>query len=200
MLAYILFLIVCLIYSFISKIFEWEFHSWTRIITAATIASFSFSISSTNKFWAKKHQTNYSLAQKCLATAQKLKAVQQKNRFNNTDNRLDSTIQSLQEQLVSIEKSVKKEERKAFIFDVLGYFSFLIVLTFDVVFYLIYVAQDAYTLAAFINILIIEYIETVKSDRHEDVINELVNKTEDIIKQLEELTNGKTQNALPKQS
>ena len=53
MIAYILFLFLCVIYHLISRIFSLEFSIWSQIVAAATVASYAFTLGSSPKLMAK---------------------------------------------------------------------------------------------------------------------------------------------------
>ena len=83
-----------------------------------------------------------------------------------------------------LEKQIKRDDKIAFVFDVLGYLLFFCIISFDAIFNHFYPMQEFFTLIAFIIILIIEYIESVQSEKFENVFNTLIKNTQDTIEYL----------------
>ena len=189
LLAYIIFLIIALGYHSVAEIMGLKFSTWENIVVAATIASYAFSMSSLIKFFCKKNRTYLQLLNQYLGLAKQLRDAEKtaivecpdkEKLLENGKDIVHTTID-----LISfLEKQIKRDDKIAFVFDVLGYLLFFCIISFDAIFNHFYPMQEVFTLIAFIIILIIEYIEFVQSEKFENVFNTLIKNTQDTIEYL----------------
>lgn len=204
MLAYIVFLFITSLYYLVSIIFDLEFQTWSKIIAAATIASYSFSISSIFKTLLKQNHSHHKLLNQysnlIKTTIQKTKSLIP------AGEKLDSVLESggsllnhTSEYIAKIDKQSKRNERLSFYFDALGYLLFFCILGFEAVYKLFCPMLDYFTLLAFLIIVVIEYIESVIFIKYEDLFNDLIDSVKNTIKLIEEKENGQTENAQSEQ-
>lgn len=195
MLAYIIFLIIALVYYAVAYIFHFEFHSWESIIVAATIASYAFSLSSISKCLLKQNQQYSELLNRYLELSKKQQKIEntvlsdcenKEKILQNGKEIIDNTIK-----LISLtDKEVRKNERISFLLDVGGYLVFFCIICFNTLCNVFCPIQDVFTLLAFVIILIVEYIEKVITTKYEEIFNILIKNTQDTIQHLEDENNG----------
>lgn len=195
MLAYIIFLIISLIYYAVAYIFKYEYRTWDSIIVAATIASYAFSLSSISKCLLKQNQQYNELLNQYLSLSKKQHKIEAESLsegktreylLQNGKEIINNTIK-----LISYtDKEVRKNEKISFWLDVSGYLVFFCIICFDTLCNAFYPIQDIFTLLAFIIILIVEYIEKVITTKYEEIFKILIKETQDTIQHLEDENNG----------
>ena len=195
MLAYIGFLFVCIIYYLISYIFGFEFVVGKRIVAAATIASYFFTLASMDKLNMKQEIINTEFFEKELQLLKKIREKEQK---------LVDDIQMKQDLLISMDdwiseltkitesshKAIRKHEHKALWNDVVGFLLFFCIVAFDFLYAFFANTQEIYTLAAFAGVVAIEYLETTIMAQHEEKRRNTAERLQNMYARLEELDNG----------
>ena len=195
MLAYIVFLLVCIIYYLISYIFGFEFAVGERIVAAATIASYCFTLASLDKLNMKQETINAEFFKKELQLLIKIRNKEQKlvddvQMKQELRVSMDDWIKELTEIIARTHKAISKHERKAFWNDVLGFLLFFCIVAFDFLYGLFANTQEIYTLAAFAGVVAIEYLETTKLAQYEETRRNTAESIQNIYTRLEELDNG----------
>ncbi len=191
MLAYILFLIVSLLYHSISSIFNIEFSAWERILVGTTIASYFFTLSSSYKFFIKTDTNTLNFAEEHLELSKQFITKEmgscltdeEKKYLLESENELIDHFKGI---ISKTEKDIKKNKRKVFWCDVIGYLLFFCIITISPIYSFLSMAEETFTLAAFIFILIIEYAESVYKVRVEDVQKKILNSTKSAMRTVDE--------------
>ena len=201
LLAYIIFLIVALIYHIVADAIDLQFAMWERIVLAATISSYFFAMSSLLKFFKKRDSTYLELLGQYFDLAKELKKTEadviadcetKEKLLKNGESIVDETLTIIS----SLKSKIRKDDTASFVFDVLGYLVFFCILSLTPIFKFFYPVQEFYTLLAFIIILTTEYIETVQSIKYEGIFKTLITDTQNVIDELKrkaELHNGNQQ-------
>ncbi len=165
MLAYIIFLFICIIYNLFTKYLVLDFPMWNRILVGVTIASYFFSLGSIKKSFitqdkelldflnVEKIKIEEITIQENLLFDEKTKA----NLLSSERNLLDK-INDLISETICI---ITKNERKIFRFDVVGYLTFFCVITFPRINEYVLSLQDSLTMIAFVAVLLTEYVEDI---------------------------------------
>ena len=195
MLAYIAFLVICIIYYLISYLFGLEFSVGNRVVVAATVASYFFMLGSLDKLNMKQEMINVEFFEKEL---QLLKKIQVKEQRLVDDERkkqelltsMDDWIKELKEIIENSHKSISKHERKAFCNDVLGFLLFFCIVAFELLYAFFAMTQEIYTLAAFAGVVAIEYLESTKLVQYEEKRRNTAESIQNMYTRLEELDNG----------
>ena len=158
MLAYIIFLVICCVYHFVSDIFDLEYPIWERVVVAATLASYFFSLSSACKSVVKFAD----LTLDCYLRID-MSLYRTFDSSDEAEEKADTElmIEKNADRLVEIKKEKRKYEQRAFVLDVLGFLVFFIIMAFDFVFLILSNTQELVTLMAFIIILLMEYLEGI---------------------------------------
>ncbi len=192
MLAYIIFLFVSILYYVICLIFGFEFQEWQRIVVAATIASYAFSISSGYKFLAR---LNANLLEFSKERLELLKQLHTKKiaifAEGDKDEPLNLNHPVIKNIVTSIEKReqlLQKNTKTAFWYDVVGYLLFFCVFAFRPIYEVIKSLQEGLTLLAFIMILLVEYVESTYAAKYEENYKEFNTQIKETIKQFEKHT------------
>ena len=195
MLAYLIFLFICICYYMVSGIFGLEFAAWNRVVVAATIASYFFSLGSMDKLLVKLETTNINGFEEEMLL---LKKIQNKERELPVDlqmkqellSEMDQWIKETDASVMQGRKELRKHERKAFWNDVLGFLVFFCIIVFDFLYKFFSISQEVYTLAAFVVVIAIEYLESTKIAFYEEIRRNTIDKTKAIYTRLEDLNNG----------
>lgn len=134
MIAYMIFIVVCVIVYTISQITSFEFVLWNNIVTAVTIASFFFSTASI-------FSTNNTILRYLIEKNGELLKYACKSEFLLQKYRQENNIDEAQENKLfsdSIENVIELNKKKlivsknaSFIFTTIGFLSFFCVLTFE---------------------------------------------------------------------
>ncbi len=165
MLAYILFLIISLLYHGVSSVLNIEFLAWERILVATTIASYFFTCSSACKFFVKIDTNTLNFANEHLKLSKQLRNKEE-NALVDEENK-KALLKSGQEVIdyttkiiMDTEKSIRKHTRRSFWYDVIGYLLFFCTITISPIYNFLIPAEEVVTLTAFVLILLIEYVES----------------------------------------
>ena len=199
--AYIGFLIISGIVYIASVVAHFEFESWKRIIAAATIASYWFSIAGVSK-------TTITVSNRIISDCKNfhLICLEQKNKYRSvmpeliSQNALNVHAEEIEEVLTSLSKEIqglidsnelkiKKSGKWVFIFNVIGYLLFFCIAMFEPFYNKICYSQEFLTLLAFIIILVCDYIADFYSNKFSESIKYLyinVEKNLTILKEIYE--------------
>lgn len=160
---------LCIIYRIISNSLNYDFPAWERIIAAATIASFFFSISSYHKYdnklkdkFALLIKENNEILSNYEKQAERYPSVYEKG--GELYNEIVAQKKINQANLAKAIRSGCKAKKISFILDVVGYIAFFCILSFDMIFSRVLEIQDICTLGAFLTVVIIEYFEANITD------------------------------------
>lgn len=190
MLAYIVFLIICIVFYPVSEILDLNFSRWDNIIVAATIASYAFTLSTMPKLILRLENTHLSYIKE---DSNILKKIQKKvnESFNETESsnelieEINSEIKTNDNDIEKCEKAIKRCTKISFWLDTIGFIIFFCILTFDWLYSRFAKSQEIYTLCAFIIIMIVEYFETTKVANYECKYKELISKKTELLELLE---------------
>lgn len=190
MLAYIVFLIICIVFYPISEMLDLNFSRWGNIIVAATIASYAFTLSTMPKLILRLENTHLSYIKE---DSNILKKIQNKvnESFNETESsnelieEINSEIKTNDNDIEKCEKAIKRCTKISFWLDTIGFIIFFCILTFDLLYSRFAKSQEIYTLCAFIIIMIVEYFETTKVANYERKYKELISKKTELLEFLE---------------
>lgn len=174
-LAYILFLIICVLYYVISHAFDCEFENWKRIVCATTIASYFFTIASAK-------QTIYSIIEKiedsikdsnkelCEIKDKMIKSPDKyKDSMYNIED-LNRFIAKDEEFINKCEKENFKNQNLIFLLNTLGFLIFFCILTFTYIYQLFADLQELFTILAFIMILLADAYEEYWIEKHSSLL------------------------------
>lgn len=197
MLAYILFLCVCLIANIFSGVLNFDFSAWSKIVVAATIASFFFSGSTIPKMNAKmtRNACNSAMEQHEIYTQickQKEKLCSITYEGKKVYECAEETMNEVAEKIKYGKDAIVAAEKRAFQWDVLGFLVFFCILTFDGLYAYFEKSQDVYTLLAFIAVLAVDYIESTFIKKYEDRAAESVKVLNEFLTLLEGIEDGQT--------
>lgn len=195
MVAYIIFLCICGGYYIVSGIFKLEFPVWQRVVAAATIASYFFSLCSVYKVtvkMAKRNLDNISdqnmLYRKILQKEKKLHTDEGK--LTKIAEYINHQLTENQQDAVKAQNEVDKEGKKVFWLDVTGFLVFFCIMAFDGIFAFFAKSLDWYTLLAFIVMLFVEYMESTKVSLYDELCKSSVDNLKEILTLMEEKENG----------
>lgn len=192
MLAYIIFLFVSIIYYAVSSIVGFEFQEWQRVVVAATISSYAFSVSSGYKFIVRSKNNLLNFLKERLELLKQLHikesvifiGEENNEQLNKEKEELlklnQESIKNVTDAISNREKSIQKNTKTAFCYDVIGYLLFFCIFAFQPVYNFFKSSQETYTLFAFIMILIVEYVEstyTVKFEENYKQLNTQIKET-----------------------
>ena len=194
MLAYIIYLIFCVIYHIISDSFNFSFPMWERILVATTIASYAFSLGSLPRTMIKMEKTLIDFYNGDGEILRKIDLLEKEqgsaSKLNIRENVHTELIDNI-EGIIKSKKSIGKKEIYAFILDVCGYLIFFCIISFDGLFHFVEASQELYTMYAFIILMIVNYIETTLFVAFETKYKEFISNKNELIDLLEKELNKK---------
>lgn len=195
MLAYIIFLGVCIVYHLVASICNLEFFSWNRIILAATIASYFFSLSSLDKMIIKQEKSNAETFCEELVVLKRIYAKEKKLAEGKKDEpemlrQIENAIEEDKKKIEDGHKTLIKSEKAAFREDVLGFLAFFCIISFEGIYKFFTPFQDLCTLGALLMMITMEYIESTKLLYYEELKKKALESTKELLALLEEKTNG----------
>lgn len=195
MLAYILFLLISVFYYMASRIWNFEFSTWERIVVATTIASYSFALASMPKYMYKLNKRHIDLLTEYLLLAKKLHEKEEETFPEGADKDFvlsngKDIIDKTATLILKKEKSCKKCESLSFLLDASGFLLFFCVFGFEFIFNIFVQVQEIWTLWAFIIILIVDYLEAMQANKYEEIYTVLIKSTKDTLIKLEGKQNG----------
>ncbi len=191
MLAYILFLIISLLYHGVSSVLGIEFLAWERILVATTIASYFFTCSSASKFFVKIDTNTLNFANEHLKLFKQLRKKEETSHVDEEDKKalLESgqeVIDCTTKIIIDTEKNIRKHTRQSFWCDVIGYLLFFCIITMSPIYNFLIPAEEVVTLTAFILILLIEYVESTYVVRVETAQQALIENAKSSLKFFDE--------------
>lgn len=200
MLAYIIFLNICIFYYAASVYFGLNFAIWRHVVAAATIASYSFSLGMGSKAAVKRQEKALAFAEKERETLKKLFARQMEVIIDVMDqDALISKQEEMSKEMDAICNTIKvkllKEERFAFAMDVIGFLAFFCVMAFEGVYQKVSFALDLYTIMAFTLVLFVDYLDSIRQERHNKIFENITEMTNNAFAFLEK-KKWKTEGAL----
>lgn len=168
MIAYILFLFLCVIYHLISRIFSLEFSIWSQIVAAATVASYAFTLGSSPKLMAKMDKKHIEGLEQEIELLQRIKSanVEVPKIFKD----IDGKITEDKNEIAKCKADIAKKERSAFLWEVAGFLVFLCIIAFNGIFTLLSGIQEVCTILAFVLVLLMDYVEAIVTDLHEETL------------------------------
>ena len=181
--AYILFLMVCAIYHIVAGIFNLEFEAWERIVCAATIASYFFSIASAKKSMC----TLASKINGAIKSSRKNYIEIKSEMMANPDKHVDSalSVDDLEKIIAEDDEVTKKfdkecckQQKWAFVLNATGFLVFFLILTFRGIYGLFDTSQDFFTLLAFVLILFVDTFEEFWMNKYGWIIQQKATKKE----------------------
>lgn len=190
MIAYILFLFICIFVHIFSNIFLFEFPMWQRIVVAATISSYAFTLSSSPKLMSKSDTQQAKYIEAEIAILQQ--TLSMKSDSNLDYGYIQEEINKKQEELETTKQSILKQERSTFLWEMVGFLVFFCILAFDPIYSIFVKSQELYTLFAFAFVLFMNVIESLVNDLYEDNYMMTKETYTTIIENLEKINNGKT--------
>lgn len=195
MVAYLIFLCICCVYYIISGIFDFEFPVWQRIVVAATIASYFFSVASMPKLTLRMGRKNVESLEKQNELYGKI-LVKEETLFSQEgkttraaefiSNQLGENI----EEKAKVKKEMAQMEKNAFRLDVSGFLVFFCIMAFEGIYTFFAKSQEWYTLLAFVLVLFVEYLESTKASYYEELCQSSLDSLNEILMLLEERENG----------
>ena len=196
MLTYIMFLCMCCAVRVIGDMFNYDFKMWPKIVVAATIASFFFSISTLPKLNAKMMRKAHAdtLEQNRLYA----KICQHKDVISKSPsaerilNYAEQTQIDNKEKLAYQEKEITEADKRSLKFDIFGFLVFFCIFTFDEIYAYFYDMQELSTLLAFIVVLGVDYLESTFIKNYEDQAEEALSTLNELLAILEEAEHGQT--------
>lgn len=202
MLAYIIFLGASIIYYFISEIYNLEYEIWSKIIIAATTASYYFAISSMTKSTLDIELFNIDFTEeRIILLKEQLDLL---NCLENVENKIMKTEKFLNKVIKTkkrFEKSINGTKRYVFSVETGGFIAFLFPIGFSPVYDFLKQHQDVYTLVAFFTIMAVDYFNPLIKENLGGLnkrLNDSIKKENDKLrnkidsKLREETTHGQT--------
>lgn len=181
MLAYIIFLIISIIYYCFSKLIGYSFEAWENIVAAATIASYYFTFASGCLLHKRINHFHIQYLHKSITYIEEIE------KDPSTINNLE-LVALAKEEKRNINNEITKKTKatiattvSTFSYQVLGFLSFFCVLTINPLSEFIKTFQDVFTLAAFALLMVLEYIESTKMKDFEEGMKEYCKSKEDTI-------------------
>lgn len=175
MIAYIIFLIICMLYHLFADEFNLEFDSWNKIVCATTISSCLFAIAN-----SKKSQYNISTKVKRYLIysnndLEKIKDKRLKNpeKYKNSKYEISflaELIEDNKKHIEKIEKLTVSTLRQSFIFNVIGFLMFFCLIVFDFVYNFFGQMEGFYTVLAFVVILLTDVYEEKWAYNYEELL------------------------------
>lgn len=195
MVAYIIFLCICGGYYIVSGIFKLEFPVWQRIVVAATIASYFFSVSSMPKLTFKMGIKNLDSIEKQNELYAKILTKEdmlfsQDGKPTHGSEFISNQLSENIEEKVKVRKEIVKMEKKAFWLDVTGFLVFFCIMAFEGIYTFFVKTQEWYTLLAFVLVLFVEYLESTKVSLYDELCQSNIDNLSEILALLEEKENG----------
>lgn len=194
MLAYIIFLCICTIYHLFAKFLNWEFLMWEPILVGVTIASYFFSISSIYKSMINQEEQLITFLneekQKAIHIYEKEKELiddEKRVELLKDNDFLEDTNKLISE----TEKTLSKNKRASFRFDVIGFLVFFCIITFPQINQYFAQLQETFTITAFIGVLLTEYAETIIAEKSEIRKKSLSLETEKLLATLNSIKTEK---------
>ena len=190
MVAYIAFLIICGTYYVISNIYNFEFSLWKKIVAAATISSYFFSISSLMKYRLKEGLTIKETLTRDKILMERIRTEeatimpdsnQKKEILKDSENIIAECLKSIE----TLNEKLPKQEKAANAYDIIAYLLFFCILTFEPLYNFFEKGLDFYTLLAFIILMITQYNEDKYSAQNEETLHFAVNNMDKYIDYLE---------------
>ena len=195
MVAYIIFLCICGGYYIVSGIFKLEFPVWQRVVAAATIASYFFSLCSVYKVTVKMAKRNLDniLDQNMLYK----KILQKEKKLHTDEGKLTKIAEYInclltenQQDAAKAQNEIDKAGKTVFWLEVAGFLAFFCILSFDGIYAFVAKSLDWYTLLAFIIMLFVEYMESTQVSLYDEMCKSSVDKLNEILTLMEEKENG----------
>lgn len=176
--AYIIFLILCMVTYMIAQLLGLEFESWNKIICAVTIASYFFTVASSLKTITNQNTllidyTNDSIKSICKMR-EDIEPLTEKNNVISVE-KLDQFVIEDVEAVNRLNKRNAKYNALIVIFNVAGFLAFFCIMTFKCCFSFFENSLDIYTLIAFFLVLLSDFVE----DIWKEVIGRKINIKED---------------------
>ena len=197
MVAYIVFLCICGGYYIVSGIFKLEFPVWQRVVAAATIASYFFSLCSIAKVTLKMDKRNLDnisdeniLYAKILRKEKNLHVEEEKS--TRIAEYISRNLTKNQQDAIKIQTNIEQTEKKVFWLDVVGFLVFFCIMAFDWIFSFFAKSLDWFTLLAFIVMLFVDYMESTKVSLYDELCKSSVNNLKEILTLMEEIDNEQT--------
>ena len=178
--AYIIFLILCVIYHIVADAFNLEFNSWDKIVCATTISSCLFAIANSKK-------SIYNIATKVMCSLvnsnsglKKIKDEYSENPEKCENKKYDSdylaqVIAENETNIEKIEKHKMSNLKQSYVFNIMGFLIFFCLIVFDFIYAYLGPMQDFYTLLAFVVILITDAYEESWTYNYGDLIEKSLN-------------------------
>ena len=184
MLAYIIFLIVCVFYNMIAKYLDWDFQMWNPILVGVTVASYFFTLSSNIKNLINRDKE---LLDFLIEEKRKIKEILVKE--ETLDKKESEPLAKINnEYLAELEgdikktaKGIKKIGQKAFALDVVGYLVFFCIIVFPEINRFFLSSQDTITMTAFVAVLLNEYIDNIFDERFTKRKNKISTETNKLL-------------------
>ena len=168
MLAYILFIFICIVYHIVCQITGWNFDTWNKIIIAVTVASYFFSVNSLNKMRLKKDEEIKALLSEEFILFNRFKKKLIKEEDAPILERVIDLIENLEISIALSVKAINRSAIKVFVFDVLGYLVFFLIMGIDGLSELFFDSTDLITLVAFMVVLLVDYLENTTIETFEE--------------------------------
>ncbi len=179
MIAYLLFLALCMVWYILCKLFNMDFEVWKRLVCAATFASFFFALASFKKTQANVLSTIKNSLYDSINSLNAL-IVKKENSQNNsivTIDDLKSEIDNDKQVINDFIHQIEQANRASFAWNAVGFFMFFFISYFDFLYLFLVNGQDFLTLLAFTFILFIDVYGEYWIEKHNQIIK--LNKLED---------------------
>lgn len=185
MIAYVIILIICIIWYIICKFFNLNFEEWKRIVCSATFASYFFTVASHKKTQANVLVTVRESIQKSINSLTKLKEKKKKQQDDPilTVEYLENAIKEDMQIFFSYGKQIEQANKASFIWNTIGFIFFFCIAFFDFFYSVLADGQELLTLLAFVVILVSDIYEEYWIDRYKRITE---------LNTMEDTTNGQT--------
>lgn len=189
LLAYIVFLFICLIMKQISA-----FPTWIKIVVATTNSSFFFAIADGFQFFADSWENLYRENDKNIRYVQEnIFAIRStwpetKSEANSrTLNRLENSIKEISAENLKVSRSVFRLRCTAQIFIGFGFLIFLCILVFTEAFDYLFPRQEVVTVCGFLLVLIVQFLRPILQEISRETLKKIEVKVDKLVEAMNQL-------------
>lgn len=174
MLAYMLFIFICVNWHIVCRVTGIDFEMWNKIIIAVTMSSYFFSINAINRSTInlsekikQMHYESRAILQSMIEEFTVYESLLPKE-LKETQNQLSQELKECETEIRKEISSVCKRRKISLVIDVLGYLAFFMILGIDGFSNLFVNATDIITLMAFFTVLFVDYSEKIMLAKSEE--------------------------------
>lgn len=192
MIAYLIFLCICIIYHAITSALNVSFSSWDKIVLAATSASFAFSASALYKSFIGSNKKYFDLIEEYVCLAKEEHCLDNEYFPENEEllNCGKKVIKKAIDTKMHLQRRIRILGTVTFWLDIIGYLTFFCILVFEPLKEVLFDSQGTITIAAFSMVLLVEILEDWYADLLKKAYITLIEGTKETIKEMKDRNNG----------